>query len=160
MATVKQRRAAQRNIKKARRAATTKRTIAHLPKSVRADLSHQAAMSRKRGGKAGHNLEDRNRQQLYEVAKRKGIAGRSSMGKWELVTAIRKASQTGDRLQQVSRAGVSRLGSVPAVASGRNDHRTMTAVTIPNMPWLPSTCGRMWQCSAQTPGLSAVNRTS
>jgi len=92
MATTKQRQAARRNIKRARRAAQSKRTIAHLPKSVRSDLSHQAAMSRARGGKPGHALEDRNRQQLYQVAKRKGIAGRSRMGKWDLIDAIRKAS--------------------------------------------------------------------
>jgi hypothetical protein len=92
MATAKQRAAARRNIKKARRAAQSKKTIAHLPKAVRTDLSHQAAMSRLRGGKAGHNLEDRNRQQIYQVAKRKKIPGRSRMGKWELIDAIRKAS--------------------------------------------------------------------
>jgi hypothetical protein len=92
MATGRQREAARRNIKSAQKAARSKRTIAHLPKSVRTDLSHQAAMSRLRGGKPGHNLEDRNRQQIYQVAKRKGIPGRSRMGKWELIEAIRKAS--------------------------------------------------------------------
>jgi hypothetical protein len=92
MATPKQRRAARENIKKAKRAAKAKRTIAHLPKAVRSDLSHQAALSRARGGKAGHALEDRNRQQIYEVAKKKHIAGRSRMGKWDLIKAIRKAS--------------------------------------------------------------------
>ncbi len=30
--------------------------------------------------------------QLYEVARRKGIPGRSRMGKWDLIDAIRKAS--------------------------------------------------------------------
>ena len=38
----------------------------------------------------GRALEDRNRQQLYEVAKQKGIAGRSR-GKWDLIEAIRKS---------------------------------------------------------------------
>jgi hypothetical protein len=91
MATTRQRQAARRNIKSAQRAATKKRTISHLPKSVRRDLSRQAAKSRSRGGRAGQALEDRNRQQLYQVAKRKGIPGRSSMGKWDLIQAIRKA---------------------------------------------------------------------
>lgn len=91
MATTKQRQAAKRNIKRAQSAARSKRTIANLPKSVRSDLGRQAAKSRARGGAPGHNLEDRNRQQIYEVAKRKGIAGRSRMGKWELIDAIRKA---------------------------------------------------------------------
>lgn len=92
MASQKQVRAAKRNIVKARQAATAKKTILHLPKAVRRDLSRQAAKSRARGGKSGRNLEDRTRQDLYEVAKRKNIAGRSSMGKWDLIKAIRKAS--------------------------------------------------------------------
>jgi Rho termination factor-like protein len=92
MATGKQVQAAKRNIKKARTAATSKRTIAHLPRSVRSDLGKQAARGRQRGGKPGHALQDRNRQQLYEIAKQKNIPGRSTMGKWDLIEAIRKAS--------------------------------------------------------------------
>ncbi|HEY3211370.1 MAG TPA: Rho termination factor N-terminal domain-containing protein [Actinomycetota bacterium] len=92
MATQEQVRAAKRNIVKARQAAKSKKTILHLPKAVRQDLSRQAAKSRARGGKPGRNLEDRTRQDLYEVAKKKGIPGRSTMGKWELIEAIRKAS--------------------------------------------------------------------
>jgi Rho termination factor, N-terminal domain len=91
MATTKQVRAAKRNVQKAQSAAKRKRTIAHLPKSTRTDLGRQAAASRRRGGQAGHKLEDRNREQLYEVAKQKGIPGRSRMGKWELIQAIRRA---------------------------------------------------------------------
>ena len=91
MATTKQVRAAKRNIKIAQRAAKQKRTIAHLPKSVRSDLGKQASLSRQRGGKPGRALEDRNREQLYEVARSRGIAGRSRMGKWELIDAIRKS---------------------------------------------------------------------
>jgi hypothetical protein len=91
VATTKQTQAARRNIKRAQSAARKKRTIAHLPKSVRSDLGRQASLSRQRGGRAGRALEDRNRQQLYETAKRKNIPGRSRMGKWELIDAIRKA---------------------------------------------------------------------
>jgi len=91
MATAKQRQAARRNITKAQSAAKRKRTIAHLPKSTRRALGQQAARGRSRGGQPGRALEDRNRQQIYEVAKRKGIPGRSKMGKWELIEAIRKA---------------------------------------------------------------------
>jgi hypothetical protein len=91
MATTRQRQTAKRNIKKAQRAARKKRTIAHLPEATRTDLSRQAARSRKRGGKPGRALEDRTRQDLYQVAKRKGIAGRSRMGKWDLIQAIRRA---------------------------------------------------------------------
>lgn len=43
MASTKQRNAARRNIKKAAAAAKKKRTIAHLPKSVRTALGKQAA---------------------------------------------------------------------------------------------------------------------
>jgi hypothetical protein len=91
MATARQRQTAKRNIKKAQRAARKKRTIANLPKTTRTDLSRQAARSRKRGGEPGRALEDRTRQDLYQVAKRKGIAGRSRMGKWDLIRAIRRA---------------------------------------------------------------------
>jgi Rho termination factor-like protein len=91
MATQKQVRAAKTNIVKARKAATSKKTILHLPKAVRQDLSRQAAKSRARGGRPGRNLEDRTRQDLYEVAKEKNISGRSTMGKWDLIQAIRKA---------------------------------------------------------------------
>ena len=91
MATTRQRQAAKRNVKSAQKAARKQRTITKLPKSVRSDLGRQAAKSRQRGGKAGHSLEDRSRSQLYEVAKKKGIAGRSKMGKWDLIDAIRRA---------------------------------------------------------------------
>ena len=91
MASQKQVSAARRNIVKARQAARKKKTILSLPKSVRQDLSRQAAKSRARGGRPGRNLEDRTRQDLYEVAKKRNIPGRSSMGKWDLIKAIRKA---------------------------------------------------------------------
>jgi len=43
MATAKQKRAARKNVKKAATVAREKRTIAHLPKSVRTALGKQAA---------------------------------------------------------------------------------------------------------------------
>jgi hypothetical protein len=91
MATTKQRQAAKKNIQKAQQAAKSKRTIAHLPASTRHELGKQAAKGRARHGEAGHALEDRNRQQLYEIAKERNIAGRSKMGKWELIDAIRRS---------------------------------------------------------------------
>jgi len=89
MASGRQVRAAKQNVKKAQAAARSKRTIAHLPESTRRDLGRQAAKSRSRGGAAGHALEDRTREQLYEVAKKRNIRGRSKMGKWELIQALR-----------------------------------------------------------------------
>ena len=90
MATRKQVQAAKKNVRKAQSAAKRKRTIAHLPASTRRELGKQAARGRARGGSAGRRREDRNREQLYELAKQRGIAGRSKMGKWELIDALRR----------------------------------------------------------------------
>lgn len=90
MATTRQRQAAKRNIKRAQSTAKRKRTIAHLPKATRRALGQQASAARRRGGRPGHALSDRTRQEIYEVAKKQGIAGRSQMGKWELIEAIRR----------------------------------------------------------------------
>jgi hypothetical protein len=89
VATKKQVQAAKRNIKKASSAATRKRTIAHLPEATRRDLGRQASAARQRGGSPGRNLEDRTREQLYELAQKRNIRGRSKMGKWDLIRALR-----------------------------------------------------------------------
>jgi hypothetical protein len=93
VATRRQTSASKRNIRKAQRVARKKRTIAQLPEATRRDLGRQAAKARKRkrGQLSGRNLEDRTRQELYDVARRRGIQGRSRMGKWDLIRAIRKA---------------------------------------------------------------------
>ena len=91
MATRKQTQAAKRNIKKATTAARRRRTIAKLPKATRQDLSRNAAAARKRGGKPGRSLEDRTRQQLYEVARERNVPGRSRMGKAEPIAALRRS---------------------------------------------------------------------
>jgi hypothetical protein len=89
MASERQVRAAKQNVKKAQQGARAQRTLAHLPAGTRRALGEQAAKGRARGGNAGHALEDRNRQQLYETAKDMRIKGRSKMGKWDLIEAIR-----------------------------------------------------------------------
>jgi hypothetical protein len=91
VATKKQTAAAARNVKKAQKAAREKRTLAKLPKSTHRELGKQGARGRRRGGEPGRTLEDRNRQQLYELAKEKGVPGRSKMGKGDLIRALRKA---------------------------------------------------------------------
>ena len=89
MATQKQVRAAKSNIQKAQSAAKRRRTIAHLPEATRRDLGKQGAKARQRGGRAGRALEDRTREQLYELAKKRDLRGLSKMGKWELIRALR-----------------------------------------------------------------------
>jgi hypothetical protein len=89
MASKRQVQAAKQNVQKAQAAAKSKRTIAHLPAKTRRGLQDEARKGARRDGKAGHALEDRNRQQLYELAKKRDIAGRSRMGKWELIEALR-----------------------------------------------------------------------
>jgi Rho termination factor, N-terminal domain len=91
MASTRQTQAAKQNVKKAQQAARRKRTIANLPESTRHELSRQAAKGWQRGGEAGHALEERNRAQLYEIAKKQNIRGRSKMGKWDLIRAIRES---------------------------------------------------------------------
>jgi hypothetical protein len=91
MATRKQVQAAKRNVKEAQRAARSTRTIAHLKPSVRRDLGRQAAAALRRRGAPGRALEDRTREQLYEQAKKRGIPGRSRMGKWDLIRALRRS---------------------------------------------------------------------
>jgi hypothetical protein len=91
MATRKQVNAAKRNVRKAATAARKQRTIWKLPRSVRQDLGRQAANARRRGGSPGRALEDRTRQQLYEQAKKENIPGRSRMGKWDLIRALRRS---------------------------------------------------------------------
>ncbi len=86
MATKKQVEAAKRNVKKARRAAQSKRTIAHMPAKTRSALGKQgAAVARRKrtGGKS-----PKTRQELYDEAKRKNIPGRSKMGRAELARAL------------------------------------------------------------------------
>jgi hypothetical protein len=91
MASRKQVQAARRNIRSAQTAARRKRTIANLPKATRRDLGRQAAAARRRGGAPGRALQDRTRQQLYDEAKKRNIPGRSRMGKWDLIEALRRS---------------------------------------------------------------------
>jgi hypothetical protein len=86
MATMKQTAAARRNVRKAQRGATAKKSISHLPSSTRTALGKQgAAVARRKrtGGSA-----PKTRQELYEIAKRRDLPGRSKMGRDELARAL------------------------------------------------------------------------
>ena len=80
------RRASTANVKKAQQAATAKRTIAHLPEKTRTALGKQGAAvaQRRRTGAAS----PKTRAELYEIAKRRDLPGRSRMGRDELAKAL------------------------------------------------------------------------
>jgi len=86
MATTKQTQAARQNVKKAQSAAKSKKTIAHMPKSTRSALGKQGAAvaQRKRTGGSA----PKTRAELYELAKKRDLPGRSKMGRDELARAL------------------------------------------------------------------------
>ena len=86
MATTKQHRAAKRNVTKAQEGARRKRSIANLPKSTRTALGKQGAAvaQRKRTG----GSKPKTRAELYEIAKRRDLPGRSKMGRDELAREL------------------------------------------------------------------------
>jgi hypothetical protein len=86
MATSRQRQAAKRNVKKAQRSAADKKTIANLPSQTRTALGKQgaAAARRKRTGGAS----PKTRAELYEIARRRELPGRSKMGRDELARKL------------------------------------------------------------------------
>jgi hypothetical protein len=86
MVTSKQRTAARRNVKKAIAASKRKRTIAHLPKATRTRLGKQAAAVAKR--KRTGAKSPKTRAELIKIARRRGLEGRSKMGRDELARAL------------------------------------------------------------------------
>lgn len=90
MASERQRKAAKRNVKKAQSASRGKKTISKLPSKVKSDLGREGAKAARRGGKAGHSLDERTRDELNDRARKLGIEGRSKMGKGQLIDAIRQ----------------------------------------------------------------------
>jgi len=79
---------ANKNIRKAIAAAKKKRTIAHLPKKTRSALGKQAAAVAQRNREGGSS--PKTRRELYAIAKKRGIEGRSKMGRAELARAVGK----------------------------------------------------------------------
>jgi len=86
MATSRQRQAARRNVRKAISAAKRKRTIAHMPRKTRTALSKQAAAVRQRKRTGASSPKTRN--ELMKIAARRGLRGRSKMGRAQLARAL------------------------------------------------------------------------
>jgi hypothetical protein len=86
MATSKQRTAAKRNVKKAQQAAKSKRTLAHLPSSTKTALGTQGAAVAQRKRTGGSS--PKTRAELYELAKKRDLPGRSKMGRDDLAKAL------------------------------------------------------------------------
>jgi hypothetical protein len=82
MATRKQTTAARGNVRKAQKAAAAKKTISKMPAKTRTALGKQGAAvaQRKRTGAS----TPKTRAELYEIAKRRDLPGRSKMGRDEL----------------------------------------------------------------------------
>jgi hypothetical protein len=86
MVTRKQRSAARRNVKKAATAARKKKSISRMPKKTRTALGKQgAAVARRKrtGGKS-----PKTRAELIKIARRRGLEGRSKMGRDQLARAL------------------------------------------------------------------------
>jgi Rho termination factor, N-terminal domain len=92
MATAKQRAAARRNVKAAQAAARRERTITHLSAATRSALGREGAKAaaRKRGATrgTGTGAGAMTVTELRREAARLGIAGRSKMGKAQLIRAV------------------------------------------------------------------------
>ena len=86
MATEKQVKAARRNVEKARAGAQKKRSIANMPARTRTALGKQGAAVAQRKRTGGSS--PKTCQELYEIAKRRGLPGRSKMGRAELARAL------------------------------------------------------------------------
>ena len=86
MATSKQTQAARRNVKKAQQAAAGKKTITHLPAKTRTALGKQGAAVAQRKRTGGSS--PKTRAELYEIAKKRDLPGRSKMGRAELARKL------------------------------------------------------------------------
>jgi hypothetical protein len=84
--TTKQRKAAKKNVRKAISTAKRKKTIAHMPKKTRTALSKQASAVRQR--KRTGASTPKTRAELIKIARRRGLEGRSKMGRDEHARAL------------------------------------------------------------------------
>jgi hypothetical protein len=86
VATKKQVKAAKRNVQKAQAGARKQRSIANMPAKTRSALGKQGAAVAQRKRTGGSS--PKTRQELYDIAKRKNLPGRSKMGRDELAKAL------------------------------------------------------------------------
>ncbi len=86
MATARQTKAARKNVTKAQEAATSQRSIAHLPKETRSALGKQGAAVAQRKRISGDSPKAK--AELYEIAKQRDLPGRSKMGRAELARKL------------------------------------------------------------------------
>jgi hypothetical protein len=86
MATSNQSQAAKRNVKKAQQAAKSKKTISHMPAKTRTALGKQGAAVARRKRTGG--TTPKTRAELYEMAKKCDLPGRSKMGRDELAKRL------------------------------------------------------------------------
>jgi hypothetical protein len=86
MASKKQTQAAKRNVKKAQQSAASKKTIAHMPAKTRTALGKQGAAVAQRKRSGGES--PKTRAELYEIAKKRDLPGRSKMGRDELARKL------------------------------------------------------------------------
>ncbi len=86
MVTTRQRKAAKKNVRKAISTAKRKKTIANMPKKTRTALGKQASAVRQRKRTGGST--PKTRAELIKIARRRGLEGRSKMGRDELARAL------------------------------------------------------------------------
>jgi hypothetical protein len=82
MASRKQRNAAKRNVKKAQAGAKRKQALESLPEQAKAALDKDG--SRARGG------AERSRQEYFAEVQRRGVSGRSKVGRADLKRAVQR----------------------------------------------------------------------
>jgi hypothetical protein len=84
--TSKQTQAARKNVKKAQQGARQKRSLANMPAATKTALGKQGAAVAARNRR--HGSTPHTRAELYAQARRRGIEGRSKMGRAELAKAL------------------------------------------------------------------------
>jgi hypothetical protein len=86
MATKKQTTAAKKNVRKAAKAAKQQRSLANMPKSTKTALGKQGAAVAQRKRTGGSS--PKTRQELYDIARKRQLSGRSKMGRDQLARAL------------------------------------------------------------------------